>query len=151
LCRDLTIECEKYKDESIYNKRWAEQLQLENSQKYRLNERDDWKSLVESVQADRGRLQEECMRLEVELDAHKLEVATLQKEIVYLKSIIESKESGHGDDPAISEQSSRGVDYVPSMSESSPPVAAHTSSDSVAVKMLNMELEKLRNQVQYIL
>lgn len=50
-----------------YYKNFAEQLQLENSKKWRLQERDDWKALVDSVQRDRGRLQEECNIMEREL------------------------------------------------------------------------------------
>ena len=42
----------------------SEQLKIENSKKWRLQERDDWKSLVDSVQRDRCRLQDECHRLE---------------------------------------------------------------------------------------
>ena len=45
-----------------------EQLQSENSRKWRLQERDDWKSLVDSVQADRVRLQEETMQLTLLLE-----------------------------------------------------------------------------------
>ncbi len=59
--------CERLVEERDYFKNLSEQLKLENSKKWRLNERDDWKSLVESVQLDRARLQEECTRLEAEL------------------------------------------------------------------------------------
>ncbi len=54
-------------EERDYYRNLSEQLKLENSKKWRLNERDDWKSLVESVQLDRTRLQEECARLESEV------------------------------------------------------------------------------------
>ena len=53
--------------ERDYYRNLSEQLKLENSKKWRLNERDDWKSLVESIQADRARLNEEVSRLEAEL------------------------------------------------------------------------------------
>jgi hypothetical protein len=53
--------------ERDYYRNLSEQLKLENSKKWRLNERDDWKSLVESIQADRTALQEEVSRLEAEL------------------------------------------------------------------------------------
>ena len=59
--------CERLAGERDYFKSLSEQLKLENSKKWRLNERDDWKSLVESIQVDRARLQEECQRLEAEV------------------------------------------------------------------------------------
>lgn len=64
--------------ERDYYKNYAEQLRLENSKKWRLQERDDWKALVDSVQKDRSRLQDECHQLEEELSAaydelHRLE------------------------------------------------------------------------------
>jgi hypothetical protein len=57
--------------ERDYFRGLAEQLQIENTKKWRLQERDDWKSLLESVQEDRSRLQEECDRLEEQLDMAK--------------------------------------------------------------------------------
>ena len=51
-----------------------EQLKSENSRKWRLQERDDWKSLVDSVQADRARLQEETMRLNLQLEDAQAEI-----------------------------------------------------------------------------
>lgn len=58
----------------------AEQLKLENSKKWRLQERDDWKSLVDSVQQDRTRLQDECHRLETALEEAQGRVAALQQQ-----------------------------------------------------------------------
>jgi len=46
----------------------VEQLKIENSRKWRLQERDDWKALVDSVQKDRDRLHDECIRLETSLN-----------------------------------------------------------------------------------
>ena len=62
-----TAVSERLVEERDYFRNLSEQLKLENSKKWRLNERDDWKSLVESVQLDRTRLQQECARLEAEL------------------------------------------------------------------------------------
>eukprot|EP01035_Chromulina_nebulosa_P020997 gene20997-27210_t len=45
-----------------------EQLKRENTNKYKLQERDDWKSLVESLQNDRSRLQQECIKLQEEIE-----------------------------------------------------------------------------------
>lgn len=60
---------------------YSQQLKLENSQKWRLQERDDWKSLVDSVQIDRGRLQDTCNRLEIELEEARANVKILEEEI----------------------------------------------------------------------
>ena len=51
---ELANESEAISSERDYFRNYSEQLKLENSQKWRLQERDDWKSLVESVQTDRG-------------------------------------------------------------------------------------------------
>ena len=54
--------------ERDYFRGLSEQLKLENTKKWRLQERDDWKALLESVQEDRVRLQEECTKLEQQFD-----------------------------------------------------------------------------------
>mmetsp|Transcript_395 Transcript_395/g.740 ORF Transcript_395/g.740 Transcript_395/m.740 type:complete len:371 (-) Transcript_395:81-1193(-) len=74
------IERQKYEkcaDERDYYRNYAEQLRLENSKKWRLQERDDWKALVDSVQKDRQRLQDECNALEHELMNARLQIDTL--------------------------------------------------------------------------
>lgn len=43
------------------------QLQLETSEKWRVEERNDWRSLVDSVQSDRDELREENERLKQEI------------------------------------------------------------------------------------
>ena len=78
---ELANESEAISSERDYFRNYSEQLKLENSQKWRLQERDDWKSLVESVQTDRGRLQENCIRLEIELEEAKAGVKILEEEI----------------------------------------------------------------------
>ena len=57
--------------ERDYFRNLAEQLKQENTRKWRLQERDDWKALLESVQEDRERLQEDCSRLEDQLEMAK--------------------------------------------------------------------------------
>eukprot|EP00607_Mallomonas_marina_P006511 CAMPEP_0182430912 /NCGR_PEP_ID=MMETSP1167-20130531/44712_1 /TAXON_ID=2988 /ORGANISM="Mallomonas Sp, Strain CCMP3275" /LENGTH=326 /DNA_ID=CAMNT_0024616591 /DNA_START=166 /DNA_END=1143 /DNA_ORIENTATION=+ len=58
----------KLKEERDYYDQLVEQLKIENSKKWRLQERDDWKALVDSVQQDRDRLHDENVRLITELD-----------------------------------------------------------------------------------
>ena len=64
-----------------YYRNFSEQLQLENSKKWRLQERDDWKALVDSVQRDRGRLQDECNAMERELAQAHEEIERLRAEL----------------------------------------------------------------------
>lgn len=68
---------EKFEGERDYYRNYAEQLKLQNSKKWKLQERDDWKSLVESVQNDRSRLQEDCIRLKEQLDEANNRIALL--------------------------------------------------------------------------
>jgi hypothetical protein len=82
-----------------YYKNFAEQLQLENSKKWRLQERDDWKALVDSVQKDRIRLQEECNKMERELTSALDEIDHLQRIIADSKSQINPD---NGDDSSSS-------------------------------------------------
>lgn len=71
---------EQLQSERDYFRNYSEQLKLENSKKWRLQERDDWKSLVDSVQRDRSRLQDECHRLEIELEEKQAELTALQQQ-----------------------------------------------------------------------
>ena len=45
------------------------------------SKRDDWKSLVESVQNDRSRLQEDCIKLKEQLDEANNRIALLEIEL----------------------------------------------------------------------
>jgi len=62
-------------DERDYFRNLAEQRKTENSKKWRLQERDDWKALVESVQKDRSRLQDDLVKREIELESIRSELA----------------------------------------------------------------------------
>lgn len=73
----------------------SEQLKIENSKKWRLQERDDWKSLVESVQIDRSRLQDECIHLENEIEQMK---AFYENEIALLTATKEEDSSMQKED-----------------------------------------------------
>jgi len=55
-------------DELDFRNGLVEQLKLENSKKWRIEERNEWKSLVEAVQSDRDELQEENELLKLEND-----------------------------------------------------------------------------------
>lgn len=81
----LENESEAISSERDYFRNYSEQLKLENSKKWRLHERDDWKSLVDSVQVDRARLQESCDNLEIELEEARAGVKILEEEINLMK------------------------------------------------------------------
>eukprot|EP00598_Pedospumella_elongata_P015454 CAMPEP_0185000786 /NCGR_PEP_ID=MMETSP1098-20130426/69189_1 /TAXON_ID=89044 /ORGANISM="Spumella elongata, Strain CCAP 955/1" /LENGTH=151 /DNA_ID=CAMNT_0027527999 /DNA_START=97 /DNA_END=549 /DNA_ORIENTATION=+ len=74
ICRELEEEKEQYRLQ-------VEQLKQEGTTKHRLQERDDWRSLIDSVQKDRSRLQEECNTLETALEMAREEITTLQEEL----------------------------------------------------------------------
>jgi hypothetical protein len=103
-----------------YYKSYAEQLKVENSKKWRLQERDDWKALVDSVQRDRSRLQDECNTLEAELQ-------TSQEEILSLKLLL----------------AQRGMSDLHSSSThtQSPPQTPLALDESIDNKAMNAELD----------
>ena len=78
---EIQAEAERLRTERDYFLGLAEQLKVENSTKWRLQERDDWKALVESVQEDRSRLQDECVKLETQLELSKIDIERLNKEL----------------------------------------------------------------------
>ena len=55
-------------------------LKAENSTKFQLRERDDWKAVLDSVQKDRQRLSDECETLKSQLDILRSKNERLQKE-----------------------------------------------------------------------
>lgn len=56
------------RNEKILLRRQLDDLKKENYNKSRLQERDEWKALVDSITRDRARLQEECVKLEIQLE-----------------------------------------------------------------------------------
>ena len=152
--RELSIECEKYKEEAIKYKSLSEQLQLENSKKYRLHERDDWKSLVESVQKDRARLQEECIRLALEKDEFKNEVQCLQEQLNMMRKT--STDGAEGNGATFNDGSERSspapLSYeTPQKKEKDEISSSHREAPSSngMVRKLEGEIERLRSQVMY--
>lgn len=73
--------CSKVEEEKEHYRSQVEQMKQETTTKHRLQERDDWRSLIDSVQKDRARLQEECNALETTLELAKEEIAELQDEL----------------------------------------------------------------------
>ena len=56
-CATYETEVEEYKQKCAHQENLIHQLRLENTKKWRISERDDWKALVDAVQTDRQRLQ----------------------------------------------------------------------------------------------
>mmetsp|Transcript_3881 Transcript_3881/g.5336 ORF Transcript_3881/g.5336 Transcript_3881/m.5336 type:complete len:356 (+) Transcript_3881:16-1083(+) len=83
--KDENLTCmkmiEKLERERDHYKDCFEQLKIENSTKWKLRERDDWRSLVESVQKDRNRLQEDYNQLQSELEKAREDIAVLSDEL----------------------------------------------------------------------
>jgi len=82
----LEVEREQFKNQT-------EQLKLENTAKWKFQERDDWKALVDSVQKDRSRLQELCTTLESELETCRHENEELRAQLLSAMSPLASASS----------------------------------------------------------
>ena len=74
----------------------SEQFKNENSTKFQLRERDEWKGLLESMQNDRNRINNELM-------GKNNEIILLKNEIINLKNMIET---GVGNNMNVGENSS---------------------------------------------
>jgi len=81
---DILKALKSVKAEKDHYKEAADRLQKENSKKWKFQERDDWKALVDSVQRDRSQLQEENNALKARLEAELEKNDLLQQEIVTL-------------------------------------------------------------------
>jgi hypothetical protein len=71
----------------------VEELKIKNTSKYKLKERDDWKNLVDQVQQDRTRLQQENDTLRQQLDHSEAEMKNLQVHIESLEAELSQRES----------------------------------------------------------
>lgn len=85
---DLLKALKSSKLEKDHYKEAADRLQKENSKKWKFQERDDWKALVDSVQRDRAQLQEENNALKARLEAESEKNNMLQNEIIILSEEI---------------------------------------------------------------
>jgi hypothetical protein len=66
-------------DELDFRNGLVEQLKIENSKKWRVEERNDWKSLVDSVQRDRDEIRKENDFLVARVDDLETELAALKE------------------------------------------------------------------------
>lgn len=121
----------KLADEKKYLEQLAHQLKSESSNKSRLQERDDWKGLVESIQKDRARLQDECLRLEMELEQLKLN--STSENLAVSKSVPNSPSKVRNSPDGKNEPNNGFV--------------SHPSSPTNTDRILKMEYEKLATEV----
>lgn len=148
------------------------QLKLENSQKWRLQERDDWKSLVDSIQKDRSRLQDENLALTNTIETLEEKVAKLEDDLEKHREFsisspstsqmdsVQSLNSVVDNDMSLRFQESEPVVRVPltpivvrkpkeieASSEESPRMMEITGTPHTLTRKLKLELEKAHNQV----
>ena len=120
---------------------------MENSKKWRLQERDDWKALVDSVQNDRSRLQDECFQLESKLEVAVQEINRLREELIRAESMIRPLQV---EEPFSDSPSSERSSFTPISSPQSPLTVSEQlvlhglrplsiKSDSPAIEMLLSE------------
>lgn len=124
----------------------CEQLKLENSKKWRLQERDDWKALVDSVQRDRTRLQQENLALEAELAECKHTIEELQLQLTQTHQTpngIPRNDSSSMDHSL----ASLSLDIEPPASPSSTPRHAPMTPTTTS-RTLKLELERTQEQVR---
>ena len=108
----------------------VDQLRLENTQKWRLEERDDWKALVASVQADRRLLQ----------DAN----ASLSAELAALRDASGARGESAGDDGA-----GQGTAEVPSAAAAASAERVRRGSLQAAeCELLKQQLEEARTETE---
>lgn len=140
---------EKLEEERDFFRNLSEQLKLENSKKWRLQERDDWKSLVDSVQRDRARLQDECHRLETELEEARAQQTALQEQLQARHGVGVSAATPSSPTPSAASRFFFGSPIVTSAAGSeSPPTTDATSSPRAITKQLKLELAKAHAKLQ---
>lgn len=154
--KSLKLSLSIAESERDYFKNYVDQLKLENSKKWRLQERDDWKSLVESVQKDRTRLQEECLFLQTSLEIANAQISKLEKELQSVSgrgvvdSNIEEKVPSFADEAvgvcADSDNSQHSA-FTESVLHPDPTSFSSNPSYTAPSIKLRLELEKVQSQV----
>ncbi len=159
-----------------YYRSLVDQLKVENSRKSRLQERDDWKALIDSIQADRVRLQEENIMLAQQLEDATQEIADqteLIEKLTQETELIASPSSNSNADSILRSPDTNGVHLsvdtasdlelkrtnssprrVPSLESSTPQTAGSSrclSPDSSSLHRLRLEIEALKEQVFLVL
>ena len=133
---------EKYQNERDYYRNYAEQLKLQNNKKWKLQERDDWKSLVESVQNDRSRLQDDCNTLTLLLNDANNRIAILENQLNdYINQNDNNNNDNSNNDTNTIIPSSPSHHHHQNQSSSSSSLVP--STPTTQIRTLKTELEKL--------
>lgn len=159
--------CKKLEQEKDYYKNLADSAKNGGSIKQTLKERDDWRALIDSVQKDRARLQEECCVLESALDASNSEVEMLRSEIEKLTVMGEATNGAansreHSSSPSRSQRPSLSIEcdgeHGDIASSVSSPVADRSGQDAslslpgspnTVIRQLQYELKRAHTQVRH--
>jgi len=137
--KEALILAEKFEAERDYYRNYAEQLKLENSKKWKLQERDDWKGLLDTVTKDRNRLQGECQLLESSLDQ-------ANKRIKELEEIIASR-SNNGNVVGTNERVGLSI-HVPSTPSEKKSSNSNESSPRSMSRALQLELQSAHEEME---
>lgn len=133
---------EKFEGERDYYRNYAEQLKLQNSKKWKLQERDDWKSLVESVQNDRSRLQEDCIKLKELLDEANHRIEVLETEVNDSR-FHNSNNNNNNDNNIPDNNNNNNIPSSPSHSNQNRPLQSVAMTPTSQIRSLRGEVEKL--------
>lgn len=135
ICKELEEEKEQYRIQ-------MEQMKQEGTTKHRLQERDDWRSLIDSVQKDRARLQEECNALEATLELAKEEITDLQEELDKITN--ERKEAA---ERVGGEDSARGTPSPGKSQRGSLSILSDIGEDANTPNLMSPVLDRNGNEV----
>lgn len=132
--------CKKVEEEKEYFRVLSEQLKQVGTTKQRLQERDDWRSLIDSVQKDRARLQEQCCALESAVESSNQEILDLRAELERLESEQAPSRDSNGQRSANGSPNSRM--QRPNMS-----ILCDEEGDGMVSPMLSPILDRNGNEV----
>ena len=128
---------------------------MENTSKWKLQERDDWKALVDTLQSDRRKLQEDCKSLTVSLQESKEYCQELQTVIESLnhdktKRIINDGTDSEGSSPHMTPPGSPNHLSTTTSTTSSTFAIPSSSSLTIASPSILKEVRHLTKQVSII-
>lgn len=158
---------EELRADRDHYKQLSDQLRYESTTKHKLQERDDWKTLIDNMQKDRTRLSEECIQLRSQLQSATYEISLLHDEVIERKERDSSidKESTSSSPSSIASKTHRspsisinGADQLSMIQphshdssaadfDSSPFLDSSRSPSSSSSRQLKVELKKVQLEV----
>jgi hypothetical protein len=120
-------------------------LQRENSKKWKFQERDDWKSLVDTVQADRSRLADENTQLQAVAAADRRRIDELLREVATLRAAQQAV-GGGGESSPLPEHAAPA--HLTDSAQGPATPAVHSDTDASAVAAATQrELDRVNKKV----